>query len=66
MPVEVRPVQREPLLLLLEALELGLVLGNLLQQVLLLVVALHAAVGSVSPERKENMSVVSLWWLQCH
>ena len=48
--MEVCPVQHEPLLLLGAGLELGLVLGDHLQQVLLLVVALHAAVGSVAPE----------------
>ena len=48
--MDVRPVEDEPLLLLLVALQLGLVLGDPLHQVLLLVVALHAAVRSVPPE----------------
>ena len=54
-PVKMRPVEKESLLLLLVRLELGLVLGNLLQQLLLLVVPLHAAVRSVAPKTEKGL-----------
>ena len=53
--VEVRPVEEESLLLLLVRLQLGLVLGDLLQQLLFLVVPLHAAVRSVTPKTEKGL-----------
>ena len=51
-PVEVRPVEEESLLLLLVRLQLGLVLGDLLQQLLFLVIPLYTAVRGVTPDRE--------------